>query len=719
MSYRITGGAAGGLTATIDGQTLKVAADASTPKGTRARIGLEISDGHTKPVAGSVAVEVTASTRPLPTANDDVIDEADQGKTIRVDVLDNDFNPFPDKPLKITTAVTEAGSGGVEVAGDHLQITPSADFVGRMTVRYRIQDATGDPDREVEGHVIVTVQGVPAAPGKPTVSSVQDRTVVLSWAPPVDNGAPITGYTVTAVGGGYSKACQATTCTLNGLTNNVEYNFTVVATNRVGPSPASPASETARPDARPDTPQAPKLVFGDSSLKVSWVTPPTPGSPVESFNLEISPAPPSGIAQKTKVSGNSMTWDGLENGVAYQVRVQAVNRAPEPSSWSSWSATEIPAKAPNAPSKPTTSMMSPVGSQAQMKVSWNAPNDNGDAVSSYQLAVMRGSSTLRTVTVGGGTTSQAVTVDTSTTDYVYKVRAENKAGWGAWSPVSDARRGVVAPGAPGTPTATAGDQKITVSYAAAEGNGATSSEIRYQYSLNGGAWAGSWTGTKNTVTGLSNGTTYKVRVRAVSTVDGASYTGAASGSSTGAKPYGVPGTPGASASANGQKITYSWSPGSANGDAVDQTRIRIDGGGWQTKSSSGSTSDTYGYSQTHKIEVQAHNSAGWGSIGSASARTADPPNPTAVVSRGTPHKVSGMCTTSTCSFFKVTVSHFDAGSHTVYCNATGPNGGTPFTGGSRYDFPANGSIELGCYFGDPGSQVWVTIDGKDYQRSTW
>src|SRR3546814_1918227 len=45
-------------------------------------------------------------------------------------------------------------------------------------------------------------------------------------------------------------------------------------------SPSAP-SETARPDARPDTPQPPTLRFGDRSLNVAWVTPSTPGSPVE------------------------------------------------------------------------------------------------------------------------------------------------------------------------------------------------------------------------------------------------------------------------------------------------------------------------------------------------------------------------------------------------------------------------------------------------------
>ncbi|HZU92525.1 MAG TPA: Ig-like domain-containing protein, partial [Microbacterium sp.] len=341
IGFRISGQPGGGVQARVDGTKLLVEAGSSTPKGTTATVQLRIDDGTTEPVEGSVAVQVTASTRSLPTANTDTIAQADQGEPLTVPVLDNDANPFPETPLKVVSAVSETGTGTVSFSASEVKVTPDAEFVGTMVVRYRIQDATKDADREVDGRIVVTVQGVPDAPGTPAVSSVQDRTVVLSWSPPANNGAEITSYTVSSVAGNYTKKCTSTTCTLDGLTNNVEYVFQVVATNRVGDGDKSPASAVARPDARPDTPQPPKLVFGDKSLKVSWATPTTPGSPVESYTLEISPAPPSGIAQKTGVTGNSLTWEGLENGANYQVRVRAHNRAPEPSSWSGWSASEI------------------------------------------------------------------------------------------------------------------------------------------------------------------------------------------------------------------------------------------------------------------------------------------------------------------------------------------------------------------------------------------
>ncbi|MGW6263694.1 fibronectin type III domain-containing protein, partial [Streptomyces sp. NPDC055085] len=450
------------------------------------------------------------------------------------------------------------------------------------------------------------------------VTSVQDRTVVVSFSAPSNNGAEITHYTVSSTSGSaYSKQCASTTCTLDGLTNNVEYTFQVVATNRVGDSEPSGASAVARPDARPDTPVAPSLVFGDKALKVAWTTPTTPGSPVETYTLQISPAPPSGITEKAGVTGNSLTWEGLENGTSYQVRVQAHNRAPDPSSWSGWSLAKVPAGPPLQPAAPTTAELAPVGDQAQMKVTWAAPNNNGDAIDGYQLQVLRGGSTVQTIPVAAGQTSQAVVVNTSEQGYTYIVRAENKAGWGAWSPPSAERRGAIRPDAPATPSISANDRSITIAdtyrLSSEQRNGARESEISYQYRLNGGGWQAL---TNNTIGGLSNGTAYRVEIRALSNTGTGSYTGVASAASNAATPYGIPPQPTARAQNNGGNITLSWSNNGDNGAALDTTQIRIrdhngNWSGWDSVGNNGSRTVGGQYSQTWVIEVRVHNKAGW------------------------------------------------------------------------------------------------------------
>ena len=135
----------------------------------------------------------------------------------------------------------------------------------------------------------------------------------------------------------------------------------MTATNEFGESDRSPASAEVRPDVKPDTPLAPTLKFGDKQLSVNWVAPASKGSPVKSYDLEISPAPPGQNAQIQNLTAVSYVWKGLQNGVSYKVRVLARNDAKDPSEWSPYSAAEVPAGVPATPAAPTASQAGSVG----------------------------------------------------------------------------------------------------------------------------------------------------------------------------------------------------------------------------------------------------------------------------------------------------------------------------------------------------------------------
>ncbi|MCS5715995.1 Ig-like domain-containing protein [Herbiconiux sp. CPCC 205716] len=698
LTFAIVGDAPAGVSVRLDGSTLVARADADAPLNP-STLDVEVSDGVNPPVRGAVQISVLATTRTPPSATDDVVPQANQGQTVSVPVLDNDFNPFPDTPLTITEVAIETGTGNADFSGSTVSVTPAADYVGTMIVRYGIIDATGDPSRRADGRILLTVQGRPDAPATPTVTSIQDRTVVLNWAPPVNNGAEITSYTVTSPQG-YTKSCASTTCTLDGLTNDVEYTFTVTATNSVGISDPSPSSAVARPDARPDQPQPPTLKFGDKSLEVSWVTPPTPGSAVQSFNLEISPAPARGAPSRYGVTGNSIVWEGLENGTAYQVRVQAVNKAPEPSDFSSFSATEIPAGKPEAPSQPSTTRLDPVGNQSQINVAWGKPSGNGDDNLKYTLTILRGGSPVDTLP-GLTSTDQTVRLDTSESDYSFSVTATNKAGEGAPSAASAPRRSFTPPGAAGPATITSeGDGSVTFDRgASADGNGATQGELIYQYSLNGSGWT-AIPGNAQTyqIAGLQNGTSYSVRVRATTPLDGTNYEGPASGDSNTGVPFGPLAQPSVSASGNAKSVTLSWSAPAGNGRPITSIEVYIDG---NLSSNAGNGTVTVGdaYSESHSIRVVVKDSAGQTSSNETRASSKDAPPKGAFLSSWKSCDGTGLTNGPPCVRMKITVENF-LGQSSVFCEWTG---GEYLSTTIPVDGNGNGSKELNWYTQDTGA----------------
>ena len=120
--------------------------------GRKGTIPLKVTDGRSGPVKASVTAAVVASNRPLPTANEDVIDKANAGRTETINVLANDFNPFSDAPLKIVSAAVETGSaaGQPAITGDSITVTPADGSKGVMVLRYTVADKTEDPSRQVE-----------------------------------------------------------------------------------------------------------------------------------------------------------------------------------------------------------------------------------------------------------------------------------------------------------------------------------------------------------------------------------------------------------------------------------------------------------------------------------------------------------------------------------------------------------------------------------------
>jgi hypothetical protein len=692
LKFELDGQQAAGFQAKVEGTVLKITPDLSLNPGAVGSFPLKVTDGRSDAVRATVTATVVSSNRPRPVANDDAVEKANAGRSETVNVLANDFNPFNDAPLTIENAAVETGSaaGQPTVSGESITVTPADGFKGVMVVRYTVLDKTKDPSRQATGRVRITVRDKPDAPSAPVATDVRSRTAVLKWTPPSDNGAAITKYTVKAAG--FEQVCPTTTCTLSGLTNNVKYVFTVYATNEVGDSPASTASNEIRPDEKPSPPDAPTVKAGDKNMAITWTPAKTEGSPVKHYNLEISPPPANGIAVKNEVTGLTYTWPGLTNGVKYKVRAQAVNEL-GPSDWGMYSVEDNPAGLPGAPAAPTTAVVQSVGAQNQIRADWTEPDVNGDPIKAYYVTMSGGNGVPQTQTIPGNVRSAVFTAQNDEKGYTFTVQAENKAGKGSVSAPSAPRRATGMLGTvnnvSATPANTGGaGRAVTINFTVldqSQRNGSSQSEVSYRYVASTGQSGPISPG--QTVSGFTNGQATTITVNAVSTVAPSSNPSAPATTT----PYGSPGTPSASGANGGQNqttLTLNWSSPSTGSNDVAATKIRITGGGtdtgWINESASGSrVVNTGGYNQTRTIEVQTFNSVGQGgAVASASAQSG-------------PQKTSWDATLPAGSFRTCTDTA-----------ASGQTSWDPNTPGHRCDgvvygtpwqYESNGSFTVNCY----------------------
>lgn len=588
------------IQADLSGALLLVSAGPDTSAGHTEEIGLSVSDGSAEPVPVTVEVTVIRDEVDPPEAVDDLVEDARAGQQVLVDVLANDINPAgDDEPLRLMTTSVVAGQGTATVQGDRVAITPAAGFSGRLRATYEIRDASGDPARSSTAVITVVVAGVPGIPGVPQADGVNDGTAVLSWSAPTDHGSPITHYLLREIGSGRTIECPATSCTVTGLPNGVEHRFTATAVNEIGESQPSAPSAPITPDVRPHAPAAPATDPGDGVVNLTWSAPENPGSPITGYRVQISPAAPGGGTVRTVGPAGGLRWDGLQNGVRYQFRLQAINDADEPSDWGPFSAAVAPAGAPAAPAAPTATHITSVVDGGAVQVDWSMPETHGAAIESYVVTAHQGSAVAESRTVDGATTSLRFTGLDPNGSYSFSVRASNRVGASPSSP----RSAVVTPyGRPQAVTgvstrATGTDRQLTVSYTAVTGSG--SRITGYQYALDGGAWQ-SLGASGQVITVPANGTTYRLQVRAMNSVG----PGEPSAAVTTATAYGPIRDASSITSTTGTgSVTFRWNSRTtdyANGRPITSMKVTADG---RTVANSGSTTIDSPSGGTHTLAV--------------------------------------------------------------------------------------------------------------------
>ncbi len=178
-----------------------------------------------------------------------------------------------------------------------------------------------------------------------------------------------------------------------------------------------------------------------------------------------------------------------------------------------------PPPAPSAPDGPTVTEMSTTG----VTVNWSVPNNDGPAITSYDLRYREGSDGEfmdgpQDVT----DTSATITGLSPDTAYEVQVRASSAAGDGEWSALGLVRTNAPPPPVPDAPMVTeTSATSVTVSWSAPTDDGPpiTGYDLRYREGSDGEFTDGPQdvTDTSATIEGLSPDTAYEVQVRASST----------------------------------------------------------------------------------------------------------------------------------------------------------------------------------------------------------
>ena len=278
--------------------------------------------------------------------------------------------------------------------------------------------------------------------------------------------------------------------------------------------PASATIEGPSAEA-PDAPSAPTLTAGETWLEASWTAPDDNGSAITGYDVHYRET--GGNWQDAGHTGTATTKriTGLTADTAYEVRVRASN-SEGAGDWSPAASarTDAAAEAPDAPSAPTLTV-----GETWIEASWTAPDDNGAAITGYDVHYREtGGNWTDANHTGTGTTKriESLTADTA---YEVRVRASNDEGAGDWSPSASARTDAAAekPDAPSAPSLTTGETWLEASWTAPDDNGAAITGYDVHYRETGGNWqdAGhTGTGTTKRIEGLTADTAYEVRVRA-------------------------------------------------------------------------------------------------------------------------------------------------------------------------------------------------------------
>ena len=380
-----------------------------------------------------------------------------------------------------------------------------------------------------------------------------DGQILVTWQAPDKGADGITTYDLRYIRSDADKSVGANwflgegkwssgplQYTITGLDNGVEYDVQVRAVRGLVRGPWS-ASTTATLGTTLASPTINSLTPSDGALVVAWSAPANSGdASITGYDLRYIRSDESNKADANwtvkagiwSSGALQYTLGGLDNGVGYDLQVRGVNSVGA-GAWSS-SASGTPLTVPGR----ARSTISVTPGDELLTVMWSAPvDDGGSKITGYDLRYISRDAPNKddaNWTVQAGVwSSGALRYDlaglTNGVGYEVQVRGVNSVGAGAWS-ASGIGKPRTTPEAPSINSLTPGEGTLAVAWSAPGDDGGadiTSYGLRYIRSdapdKADANWteeqdAGSSASLEYTITGLTNGVEYAVRVIAVNDV---------------------------------------------------------------------------------------------------------------------------------------------------------------------------------------------------------
>jgi hypothetical protein len=269
--------------------------------------------------------------------------------------------------------------------------------------------------------------------------------------------------------------------------------------------------------------------YQNGYVPVSWSPPNNDGqSPITNYIIQVSSSSSSGpwVSPINVGLNTSYNFGGLNNGTTYWFQVAAVN------GWCGngsgvdtgpfvTSNSAIPATAPSQVSNVQTTSGPNVGN---ISVTWSVPYDGGLGISSYTLQYrVSGTGSWTTITgIPAGANAYIISGLGNGITYDIQVAALNVVGQGPYSIIVIGTT-FTTPNSPKSLTGTTGNAQASLSWTAPTNNGGTPVTqylVEYRTSSSG-PWTNVNTGstaTTYTLTGLTNGTLYYIRVSGINAV---------------------------------------------------------------------------------------------------------------------------------------------------------------------------------------------------------